>query len=61
MRQPRIVDLRNIFNPEELHNLGFAHEGVGRRKLATPTVAGNLPGNWARLRFARPLAAVALY
>jgi UDPglucose 6-dehydrogenase len=30
MRQPRIVDLRNIFNPEEMHGLGFAYEGVGR-------------------------------
>lgn len=30
MRQPRIVDLRNIFNPEEMRRLGFAYEGVGR-------------------------------
>src|SRR5215475_5324101 len=30
MRQPRIVDLRNIFSPEELRDLGFAYEGVGR-------------------------------
>jgi UDPglucose 6-dehydrogenase len=30
MRQPRIVDLRNIFNPEEMRSLGFAYEGVGR-------------------------------
>ena len=30
MRQPRIVDLRNIFDPEELRSLGFAYEGVGR-------------------------------
>jgi UDPglucose 6-dehydrogenase len=30
MRQPRIVDLRNIFNPEEMRGLGFAYEGVGR-------------------------------
>ena len=49
MRRPRIVDLRNIFNPEELHNLGFAYEGVGRRKLATPTVVGNLPGNNSKI------------
>jgi UDPglucose 6-dehydrogenase len=32
MRQPRIVDLRNIFNPEEMRGLGFAYEGVGRPK-----------------------------
>jgi len=30
MRQPRIVDLRNIFNPEEMRGLGFTYEGVGR-------------------------------
>jgi UDPglucose 6-dehydrogenase len=30
MRQARIVDLRNIFNPEEMRGLGFAYEGVGR-------------------------------
>ena len=30
MRQPRIVDLRNIFNPEEMRGLGFIYEGVGR-------------------------------
>jgi UDPglucose 6-dehydrogenase len=30
MRQPRIVDLRNIFDPDEMRGLGFAYEGVGR-------------------------------
>jgi UDPglucose 6-dehydrogenase len=30
MRQPRVVDLRNIFNPQEMRGLGFAYEGVGR-------------------------------
>src|SRR5579883_165785 len=30
MRQPRIVDLRNIFNPEEMRGLGLTYEGVGR-------------------------------
>jgi UDPglucose 6-dehydrogenase len=32
MRKPRIVDLRNIFDPEEMRGLGFAYEGVGRPK-----------------------------
>jgi len=32
MRRPRIVDLRNIFDPEEMRELGFAYEGVGRPK-----------------------------
>jgi UDPglucose 6-dehydrogenase len=30
MRLPRIVDLRNIFDPEEMRGLGFAYECVGR-------------------------------
>jgi UDPglucose 6-dehydrogenase len=30
MRQARIVDLRNIFDPDEMRGLGFAYEGVGR-------------------------------
>ena len=30
MRQARIVDLRNIFDPEEMRALGFTYEGVGR-------------------------------
>jgi UDPglucose 6-dehydrogenase len=30
MRQPRIVDLRNIFDPEEMRGLGFTYEGIGR-------------------------------
>jgi len=35
MRQPRIVDLRNIFNPEEMRDLGFAYEGIGRPQPRT--------------------------
>ncbi|MFO1158317.1 MAG: UDP-glucose/GDP-mannose dehydrogenase family protein [Reyranellaceae bacterium] len=30
MRLPRIVDLRNIFDPEEMRALGFTYECVGR-------------------------------
>ncbi|MDI1283344.1 MAG: UDP-glucose/GDP-mannose dehydrogenase family protein [Reyranella sp.] len=30
MRQPRIVDLRNIFNPNEMRGFGFAYESIGR-------------------------------
>src|SRR6266404_1772649 len=30
MRTPRIVDLRNIFDPAEMRGLGFTYEGVGR-------------------------------
>jgi UDPglucose 6-dehydrogenase len=35
MRQPRIVDLRNIFDPDEMRSLGFTYEGVGRPRLHT--------------------------
>ena len=37
MRQPRIVDLRNIFDPEEMRGLGFAYEGVRPSPAAQPT------------------------
>ena len=30
MRKPRIVDLRNIFDPDEMRGQGFAYEGIGR-------------------------------
>jgi UDPglucose 6-dehydrogenase len=36
MRQPRIVDLRNIFNPDEMVEVGFAYECVGRSVRKTP-------------------------
>ena len=34
MRQPILIDGRNIYNPEEMRALGFQYYGVGR-------------GNWA--------------
>jgi UDPglucose 6-dehydrogenase len=30
MRQPRIVELRNNYDPEEKRSLGFTNEGIGR-------------------------------
>jgi UDPglucose 6-dehydrogenase len=35
MRNPRIVDLRNIFDPAEMRGLGFTYEGVGRPQSPT--------------------------
>jgi UDPglucose 6-dehydrogenase len=35
MRNPRIVDLRNIFDPAEMRGLGFTYEGVGRPQSLT--------------------------
>ena len=30
MRQPIVVDLRNIYRPAEMATLGFAYESIGR-------------------------------
>lgn len=30
MKQPKVVDLRNLLNPQELINLGFEYKGIGR-------------------------------
>ncbi len=37
MRNPRIVDLRNIFNGDELRSMGFSYEGVGRGMIGNAT------------------------
>ena len=39
MRQPVVVDLRNIFNPEEMRANGFIYECVGRPQPRTPVEA----------------------
>jgi UDPglucose 6-dehydrogenase len=49
MRRPRIVELRNIFNPEELRSLGFGYEGVGRRRVLNPSVTNKLLGNNSKI------------
>jgi UDPglucose 6-dehydrogenase len=40
MRQPVVVDLRNIYRPDEMATLGFTYEsvgrGVGRAKAGAP-------------------------
>ena len=30
MARPRVADLRNIYKPEEMRELGFEYMGVGR-------------------------------
>jgi UDPglucose 6-dehydrogenase len=36
MREPRIVDLRNIFDPTQVVRAGFAYTGIGRaRQIAS--------------------------
>jgi UDPglucose 6-dehydrogenase len=39
MRQPVVVDLRNIFNPEEMRANGFIYECVGRPQSRKPAEA----------------------
>jgi hypothetical protein len=34
-----VVDLRNIYRPEEMHNLGFAYTCVGRSSAAVDPLA----------------------
>ena len=36
MRQPLIVDGRNIYDPQRMHTLGFRYLGVGRGRLREP-------------------------
>jgi UDPglucose 6-dehydrogenase len=30
MRQPKVADLRNIYEPQDMRRLGFEYAGVGR-------------------------------
>lgn len=40
MRQPVMIDGRNLYDPERMARLGFRYRGVGRGSSAqTPTVA----------------------
>ena len=32
MKQPVVIDLRNIYRPDDMEELGFAYEGIGRGK-----------------------------
>lgn len=43
MKTPILIDLRNIFPPDELEKAGFFHEGVGRgiKELPPDTVKTN--------------------
>jgi UDPglucose 6-dehydrogenase len=41
MACPVVVDLRNVYQPEEMHRYGFAYAGVGR-PLAAPEFAHDL-------------------
>lgn len=41
LRQPLILDGRNLYDPQQLQELGIAYQGVGRRNaLATQAIAG---------------------
>jgi UDPglucose 6-dehydrogenase len=32
MKQPVMVDLRNVYRPDEMAELGFAYSSIGREK-----------------------------
>ena len=36
LRTPVLVDLRNIYNPQEMRDAGLTYVGVGRGKSANP-------------------------
>jgi UDPglucose 6-dehydrogenase len=33
MRQPVLIDLRNVYRPDEMEQLGFIYDSVGRSRL----------------------------
>jgi len=39
MNCPVVVDLRNIYQPDEMQRYGFAYTGIGRPFSATPFAA----------------------
>jgi UDPglucose 6-dehydrogenase len=54
MRRPIIVDLRNIYRPEEMIRHGFDHRGVGiRTEAATASVTSDQFSQPTRLRVVR--------
>jgi UDPglucose 6-dehydrogenase len=44
MKQPVIVDGRNLFDPWKMGQLGITYHSIGRPELATSTVEA-LPGS----------------
>jgi UDPglucose 6-dehydrogenase len=42
MACPVVIDLRNIYRPEEMYRHGFAYSSIGR-PLASPEIANNVP------------------
>ena len=39
MRRPLIVDLRNIYVPEEMESSGFTYHSIGRSPVGVPAAA----------------------
>jgi UDPglucose 6-dehydrogenase len=42
MRQPVLIDTRNLFDPEKMSQMGFAYSGIGRSALLPNTVEHQL-------------------
>ena len=47
MRTPSIADLRNIYDPEDMRELGFEYVGVADRRAATKTDVTHLELLWS--------------
>jgi len=37
MRGKALIDLRNVYDPEDARRAGLAYSGIGRGKLSTPS------------------------
>jgi UDPglucose 6-dehydrogenase len=46
MAHPVIIDLRNIYRPDEMAQRGFLYESVGRPKAVTTWAANDENGRW---------------
>jgi UDPglucose 6-dehydrogenase len=33
MKQPVLIDLRNVYRPDEMAELGFVYDSIGRAKV----------------------------
>jgi len=33
MKQPVLIDLRNVYRPDEMERLGFVYDSIGRSRL----------------------------
>ncbi len=44
LRQPLVIDLRNIYKPEEMTEAGLVYHSIGRPPTSEPAAAERPPG-----------------